>query len=180
MKKNYANRQNDSNILCKRFKMINSKDNYFKGKITLIQLEKVKEKFIAKRPTGEFEVIIDNDYKILTFFPENEPYCFSAMYNNKCKLLQWYFDILREECKYDVEIPYGEDMYLDVVVLPNGKYYILDENELKDAFDKKMITENEFKNTHASKNKIEKMLNMKFDKLKEFTEKSFKNLIKQL
>lgn len=180
MKKIYANRQNDSNILCKKFKMINSNDDYFKGKITLIQLERVNEKFIAKRPTGEIEVVIDNDYKILTFFPENESYCFSAMYNNDCKLLQWYFDILRKECKYDEEIPYGEDMYLDIVVLPNGKSYILDENELKDALDRKIITEKEFENAYASIHKIKEMLKMNFDKLQEFTEKSFEILIKQL
>ena len=66
MKINYANRQNDSNILSKKFKMMKSQDPYFKGKITLIQVEKVKKQFVAKRPNGESDIIIDNNYKILT------------------------------------------------------------------------------------------------------------------
>lgn len=51
MKINYANRQNDSNILSKKFKMMNSQDPYFKGKITLIQVEKVKKNLSQKDQT---------------------------------------------------------------------------------------------------------------------------------
>ena len=180
MKINYANRQNDSNILSKKFKMMNSQDPYFKGKITLIQVEKVKKQFVAKRPNGESDLIIDNNYKILTFFPETGSYCFSAMYNNNCKILQWYFDILKGNCKYNLGIPYGEDMYLDIVALPNGEFYTLDENELEDALSKKLITKKDFTNAYASINRVEYLLRTNFNKLKDFTEHSFKILIKEL
>ena len=56
MKLNYADRQNDSNILSKSFKIAESQDDCFRGKITLIQLNKVKKKFIAKRPDGREEI----------------------------------------------------------------------------------------------------------------------------
>lgn len=180
MKIKYANRQDDNNILSKKFKIINSQDSYFKGKITLIQLDKVKEKFVAKRPTGKSEIIIDNNYKILTFFPEKDSYCFSAMYDSNCKILQWYFDILKGCCEYNSGIPYGEDMYLDIVVLPNGEFYLLDEDELEDALAKKLITKNDFINAYASKNTVEQMLKANFNNLKDFTEHSFSTLIKQL
>ena len=74
MKINYANRKNDKNILKKQFK---TKDiNYlgFKGKITLINIEKVKKNFKASRPDGSESVLISNDYKIMTFFPDKEKY----------------------------------------------------------------------------------------------------------
>ena len=180
MKINYANRQNDNNILSKKFKIITSQDSYFKGKITLIQLEKVKKKFIAKRPNGKSEIIIDNNYKILTFFPEKDSYCFSAMYNSNCEILQWYFDILKGSCKYNSGIPYGEDMYVDIIALPNGEFYILDKNELEEALVKKLITKNDLIHAYASMKNIEQMLKSNFNKLKDFTDHSFATLIKQL
>ncbi len=173
MKLNYADRQNDSNILSKSFnksfKIAESQDDCFRGKITLIQLNKVKKKFIAKRPDGREERVIDDNYKILTFFPEKGSYCFSAMYNSNCNILQWYFDILKSDCKYNSGIPYGEDMYLDVVVLPNGEFYILDEDELKDALDKKIITIDDYTRAYKTMKSIENMLNSNFNKLKNFT-----------
>ena len=180
MKLNYANRQNDSNILSKNFKIAESQDDYFRGKITLIQINKVKNKFITKRPNGKTETVINDDYKILTFFPEKGSYCFSAMYNSDCRILQWYFDILKNDCKYDSGVPYGEDMYLDVVVLPNGDFYTLDEDELKDALDRKIITKDDFNKSYKTMKNIENMLNINFNKLKDFTDTSFKLLLKQL
>ena len=49
MKLNYADRQNDSNILSKSFKIAESQDDCFRGKITLIQLNKVKKKIYCKK-----------------------------------------------------------------------------------------------------------------------------------
>ena len=46
MKLNYADRQNDSNILSKSFKIAESQDDCFRGKITLIQLKKVLIAFL--------------------------------------------------------------------------------------------------------------------------------------
>ncbi len=180
MKINYADRQNDNNILSKKIKIINSQNLHFKGKITLIQIDKVKKEFIARRPNGKSEIVIDNNYKILTFFPEKDSYCFSAMYNSNCEILQWYFDILKGSCEHNSAIPYGEDMYLDIVVLPNGEFYTLDEDELEEALAKKLITKTDFSNAYGSMNNVKQMIKSNFNKLKDFTESSFRTLIKQL
>ena len=71
-------------------------------------------------------------------------------------------------------------MYLDVVVLPNGEFYILDEDELKDALDKKIITIDDYTRAYKTMKSIENMLNSNFNKLKNFTDTSFKLLLKQL
>ena len=71
-------------------------------------------------------------------------------------------------------------MYLDIVALPNGEFYTLDENELEDALSKKLITKKDFTNAYASINHVEQLLGTNFNKLKDFTEHSFKILIKEL
>lgn len=176
MKINYADRRNDKNILKKNFVILDSQDFEFKGKIGLINLEEVNQKFITKRPNGKSETIIDNGYKILTYFPENESYCCSVMYDRENQILQWYFDILKTNCEYESGVPYGEDMFLDVVVLPNGEYYTLDEEELKIALDNEVITMADFTKAYININKVENIVKYKFNNLYKFTIESFKNL----
>lgn len=177
MKINYADRRNDKNIVSKKFKISDSTNKNFKGKVALIEIDRVEKKFIAKRLDGTNEIVIDNNYKIMTFFPEKGCYCMTVMYDNNSNLLQWYFDITKTNCEYDLEIPYGEDMYLDVVVLPNGDFYTLDEDDLKDALNEGIINKNEFDNAYVSMHNIEQMIKDDFEELKKFTEESFNLLI---
>ncbi|MEC1630521.1 DUF402 domain-containing protein [Bacillus paranthracis] len=41
-------------------------------------------------------------------------------------------------------LPYFDDLYLDVVLLPNGKIYVLDEDELEDAYKSGDVTKEEY------------------------------------
>lgn len=179
MKINYADRKNDRNILKKKFVMLNSENTEFKGKIGLIKLEEVKHNFIAERPNGKKEIVIDNGYKILTYFPEKEAYCCSVMYNKNNKILQWYFDILKSNCKYDNGIPYGEDMFLDVIALPNGEYYTLDEDDLNKAFNDKIVSLGDFTKAYINIDKVENIIKYSFNDLYKFTTESFKKLQKK-
>ena len=180
MKLNYADRRTDKNILKKKFKMMNVNNGNYRGKIALIQIEDLKSDFEVTRPDGSIELVIAKNYKILTYFPYNELYCMSVMYDVNCNLIQWYFDIDRDKCKYDSEIPYSEDLYLDVVLLPNGTFYTLDEDELKEALEKKYISNDEFDLAYATMNKIIKMIKNDFLELNNFTQKSFESLINQI
>jgi hypothetical protein len=172
MKLNYADRRTDKNIISKKFKIKDSTDNEFAGMISLIEIEELNKNFEAKRPNGTKELVIAKNYKIMTYFPKEEKYCMTVMYDSKWNLIQWYFDIERYECKYDAKIPYSEDLYLDIVVLPDGTFYILDENELKDAFIQDLISKYEYNMAYETMNKIIKMIKEDFAKLNNFTQKS--------
>lgn len=176
MKINYADRKNDDNILSKKFVMLNSQDLGFKGCVGLLSIEKVNKPLVVKRPNGKNEVIIDDGYKILTYFPEQEAYCCSVMFNEKDEVIQWYFDILKSACNLESEIPYGEDMFLDYVVLPDGSYYLLDENDLIDALQNKLISQTEFKNAYLTAKSVEKLIKNDFDNFCKFTIESLKKL----
>lgn len=177
MKLNYADRRNDNNILRKEFKIKDTADKKFKGKLSLIDIKDLKNNFQAKRPNGLSELVIAKDYKIMTYFPDNEKYCMSVMYNNDWKLIQWYFDINRYKCKYDSEVPYSEDLYLDVVLLPDGTYYTLDENELMDAYVNKLISKDEYDGAYSTMNRITKMIKQNFAEINNFTQNSLKSLL---
>lgn len=176
MKINYADRRNDKNIIAKRFVISNSTDCFFKGKIGLIILDEIQRQFIAKRPSGKSETVIDNGFKILTYFPESGAYCCTVMINKENQILQWYFDILKDDPKFDGDIPYGEDMFLDVILTPMGEYYMIDEDDLGEALKNKVITHDDFVKAYESANLVKELAKNRFDKLYKFTKNSIEKL----
>lgn len=177
MKLNYADRRNDKNILKKKFKIMDMNDEEFSGKISLIEVEDLKEDFEVNRPDGTSKIIIAKNYKILTYFPNDERYIMTVMYDNDYNLIQWYFDIERYKYMNDSEIPYSEDLYLDVVVLPDGTFYTLDEDELNEALMNKLISHDEYDMAYVTLNRVIKMIKNNFVKLCNFTKKSLESLI---
>ena len=177
MKYNYANRKNDKNIIEKKVKTIDSNYKNFEGKITLIEINKIKKKLIVDRPNGTKETVIDKNYKIMTYFPTNDKYSMTVMLDENFNIIQWYFDINRYKFKYDEDIPYSEDLFLDVVLLPNKEYYTLDEEDLEESYNNKLITKKEYNDAYNTREKIIEMIEDNFDKIKDFTNVSIKRLL---
>ena len=88
-------------------------------------------------------------YKMLMYLPINEFWCLSAYYAPDGKLLFWYFDISRKNFVDEHGIPCIDDIFLDLVITPDGQTLTLDADELQDAFDKNEITTSDF--DHAYK-----------------------------
>ena len=76
---------------------------------------------------------MDNNYKWLEFYDYNSKVKLTAIYDENNEIIEWYFDIAREIGK-EKDVPYEDDLYLDVVVTSNGDISLLDEDELKEAF----------------------------------------------
>ncbi|MGW8918535.1 DUF402 domain-containing protein [Paenibacillus lautus] len=62
-------------------------------------------------------------------FPSESNYCVTTMLNEKKEIIQWYFDISKNIGISDQGVPFWDDLYLDVIVFPNGNLYIKDEDE---------------------------------------------------
>ncbi|MCL6459025.1 MAG: DUF402 domain-containing protein, partial [Gorillibacterium sp.] len=45
-------------------------------------------------------------------------------------------------------MPYCDDLYLDVVLLPDGQLFLLDEDELEEALSKRIIRQSDFELAH--------------------------------
>lgn len=169
MKIHYADRRNDKNILEKEFRLKDIDNAGFVGKVGLIKIKDLQKEFVGTRPDGSKTLLIAKGYNLMTIFPKNDKYSITVMYDNDWHILQWYFDILRYVCKYENGIPYSEDLYLDVVVLPNGEFYSLDKEELEEALIKKLISKEEYKMAYSTMNEIIKMMDNDFNKFCDFT-----------
>ena len=93
-----------------------------------------------------------------------------VFYNKKKQPLLYYFDITKENgLDKDTGVPYYIDIYTDIMIYTSdNKIVVVDEDELKEAFDNKEITKTEFNKT----NKVTKQL---FNELQEGTNQ-YKNI----
>ncbi len=166
-KRRFANSIKDrEEVLEVKQKMINVESEEFKGDIYLNKFINIKNKWIIEND----RCILNNNYKWLQFYDYSCKNCLTAMYNDNNEIVEWYFDISKEIGKEN-DMPYEDDMYLDVVLLPNGKITLLDEDELEDALNQEKITKQEFEEAYQEANRLMEQIKDKADKLKEFTDK---------
>lgn len=171
-RKRYADKSVGNRVKEANQKVISVNDDFFTGDIYFYHATEVQNKMII--PSGK--CILDNNYKWLEFYDYNSKVKLTAIYDENNKIIEWYFDIAREIGKEN-GIPYEDDLYLDVVVTPMGDILLLDEDELKDALNRREITNLEYENAYKEANRLIDKLKGNTDKLKSYTEKYLKQML---
>ncbi len=120
--------------------------------------------------------IKDNNYKWLVFYDYNSRIKLTAIYNQNNEIVEWYFDIARTIGKEN-NIPYEDDLYLDVVLRPNGEIILLDEDELKDAYERKEMTKEEYDETYKIANELINRIKGNQVRVKHFTDKYLNKML---
>lgn len=130
-------------IKSKKLKGKQVSTDFFNGYIGLLEIEEVNEKQIWKF-NGEDITVCDNGLKWLSILPRNEFYCITAMMNEDNEILLWYIDMIAAQGIDADGIPYFDDLYLDLVVYPDGTIIVDDMDELEEALSAKDITQEQF------------------------------------
>ncbi|MDR1703675.1 MAG: DUF402 domain-containing protein [Clostridiales bacterium] len=73
---------------------------------------------------------------------------------NNNNIVEWYVDINKENGVDEEGNPYGDDLYLDAVLLPGGDVLVLDADELKTALENDSITQNNFNMAYDTLNML--------------------------
>ena len=132
LKRKYGNRADWKRILQRKYAQTHLITKEFQGYITLLKTVKVKEPLITRY--GDKEIcIVDNGYMWLQQFPSGKHHSVTTMFDANGDIVQWYIDICLEIGIED-GIPWMDDLFLDIVVLPSGDSYLLDEDELEQAY----------------------------------------------
>ena len=82
---------------------------------------------------GELITMSDRDYAWYHFAPRGQNFWLSAAFTPELKLLELYFDITAGSDFSNPENPCFRDLYLDVVLTPEGETRVLDRDELEEA-----------------------------------------------
>ena len=167
MKIKYADYPNWDKVLEKYYKNIYVEKEDFVGNISILKVIKAKKKIVTK----EGNTILDDNFKWLEFYPEdNKNVSTSACLNEKNEILDWYFDIALNTYITNEGVPYIEDLYLDISIDRRfDKIELLDEDELKEALDNKIIRKSEFEMAYNVANSLIQRLNGKIEELEKFT-----------
>lgn len=142
IEKKYMSRSSWSRIIDREYAVIDIDDNNLKGKAGLLYMKKVREP-LTKTYNSKQITIVNKDYYWLQIGLENVNYWITAMYDNYGNLIQYYIDITKKNF-INNDDSYFEDLFVDVVILPDGEKIYLDIDELKKAFDEKVITQDEY------------------------------------
>lgn len=142
--------------------------DFFKGYVGLINIKEVSEMQIW-RFNGEDITVCDKGIKWLSILPENDYYCITAMMNENNEILLWYIDMIAEQGIDEKGIPYFDDLYLDLVVYPNGLIIVDDMDELEDALSLGYISREQFKLAISTSNNLKEGLLKNIGSFIEFT-----------
>lgn len=120
---------------------INNTEEYC---LTIKKINKINQPFVVQE-FGKSIVFIDDGYYIVEFTPLNQFYNARVFLDRNANIIGYYFDMSRENGLRD-NVPYYDDLYLDVVYFPdeNNLIEVLDEDELLDAFNEGKITKEEY------------------------------------
>lgn len=173
MKRRFADARENDNIIESDFINYYINDEEFTGNISVLKINKVKEKWLVD---VEDRCILNNYFIWIEVYPEGKNYCITVMCDENKNIVEWYFDICKQNGIED-GVPFEDDLYLDVVIVPDGRLHILDEDELIEAYNNKFITKEELQIAYKTKDEILEKYETNIDKLKTLTERYIKELL---
>lgn len=142
MKIKYGDYRNKADFLEKECVKLNIEHENFDITAYLVYVKKAAKPWFVPREKGE-ECNLDDNYKWLQLYGIEKNAVITAIFDDKNNFVETYFDICRNTF-IEEDVPYAEDLYLDVVQTKEGDFIILDEDELEDAYRINDITEKEF------------------------------------
>ncbi len=167
---NYISKAKDVLKIKQNMKSVKEKD--FSGDIYLNEFVKMSSPAFLENGL----CVRDNHYKWLQFYDYASEVCLTTIYNEKNEIVEWYFDMARKIGKEN-GVPYEDDLYLDVVLKPNGEIVLLDEDELQDAFERMEMTKQEFDEAYETAKDLMKRLQGNQEKVKRFTDKYLQEML---
>ena len=121
-------------------------------------------------------LIADNDYSWLQIALKNQYVWITAMFDTVGNLLQVYFDISNGTIFDEPENPCFEDLYLDIVLTKDGRLYILDREELEEAWQEGTLSEEKYHRAIVECEKLYQYLIVHKEKVMAFCQEWYEKL----
>ena len=137
--KRFITRDDWSRVLERDFNMVYIDDGQYAGHAGLLKIKKIRDPLWTTH-VGKTFCIADVGYSWLLHLPDGEHFGITTMFNEKDEIVQWYIDITTHN-GIENGIPYMEDLYLNLIVLPSGEIIKKDLDDMKTALYNGDITE---------------------------------------
>jgi uncharacterized protein len=121
-------------IVNKRYTQKKISNKEFNGYVALIMLDSVTIPQTWNY-NGDEIIFCDSGMKWLRILPINENFTIMAVMNDRDDIIAWYIDIIDGYGFDEDGIVYLNDLFLDLIVYPDGKIIIDDMDELEAALE---------------------------------------------
>ena len=125
-----------------------------KGYLGLLTINTVSEKQIWKYNKNDV-VVCDNGYHWLTIMPSDDFYCLTVMMDDSYEMKVCYIDMIDTQGYDDDGVPYFYDLYLDLIVYPDGNIITDDMDELQEALKMGEITDVQYHQAITTSQKLQ-------------------------
>jgi predicted RNA-binding protein associated with RNAse of E/G family len=112
----------------------------YKGHISLLKITKVTEPLHFKYNDNRVCIVDDG----IQQFPSDKHHSVTTMFDAKGRIIQWYIDICYMNGFDEENVPWMDDLYLDIVVLPTGEVILKDADELEEALRSGTINKSQY------------------------------------
>lgn len=156
LKRRYGDRTEWKRVLKRQYIQRFFDTDHFKGYVTLLHIHKVTEPLFVNYEEKRV-CIVDDGYMWLQHFPSNEHYSLTTMFDANGEVVQWYIDITNEN-GVENNLPYTDDLFLDIIVLSSGEIIQKDADELEEALNKGAINQSQYELAWAEADKIHQLI----------------------
>lgn len=178
LKRKYGDRSEWKRILKRKYAQSYLETKEFKGYITLLHTIKVSEPLSVRY--GENNIcIVDDGYMWLQQFPLEKNHSITTMFDANGNIVQWYIDICLEN-GLDRNIPWMDDLFLDIVLLPSGEVIQKDDDELEEAFLNGIINKSLYNLAWDEANNLTELINNRSFELLNLSNKHKEILVNKL
>ena len=170
-------RDNWQRVVSKSFRFAEKSYGDFHCVIGLLTIDAVTTR-LKKTMFGKELVLADKGYHWLQIAPADKPWWLTVMIDPNGNIVQYYYDITDRNI-LDGENSRFYDLYLDVVVLPDGNATILDTDELDAALKDGIITNTQYEAATATAKHLLQDVPPNLDELEEFVMTGYKEIAKE-
>jgi uncharacterized protein len=143
MKRRFVDRSDWDRILEREDRLLRCDLKHFQGWVSELKMLRVREPFSVPNLGGSI-CIADAGFVWLHYLQDDANHVLTAMLDSSGDIVQWYIDIVLEH-GFDAENRlYFDDLYLDIVVSPDGRFEVQDADELEDALKAGVISQAQF------------------------------------
>ena len=125
----------------------------YDGVCSLIRFNKLSAPSFCKYNDGVDVIIVDEGFFWLQMAPKNECFWMTALIDKDGKFDHAYFD-MTDYNVIDGKNTYFCDLYLDVAIKSHGEVFVLDEDELSDAYKNGIIIKEQCEKAYFAAQKI--------------------------
>lgn len=156
-RRKYADRTRWVRVLERSFAVKRLETADFSGFVTRLDILKVLEP-LFKTSVGRRLCIADAGYTWLQHFPDGARYCVTTMLNPAGEVVQHYIDIADKTGVSEENVPWWDDVYLDVLVVPGVGSDIVDEDDLEQGLSQNVIKKEDAEGARAEAERLKNLI----------------------